>query len=473
VTPKAGKTILIVDDDPHILEVLEARLTSAGHHIVKAGDGREALEFLTVNRVDLVISDIRMPGLTGLELQAGLEQLSPGLPIIFLTAHGSIPDAVKAIQSGAVDYLTKPFEGLELLDKVSRALAKSGQEGAQAQQARPGQDTPDAPDIPNVPGVPDSGTLQAASPKMRELIHLVERVAVRDVNVLVLGESGTGKERIAELIHSLSPRRGNPLVVVDCGSTPATLLESELFGHVKGAFTHAMRDKKGLIEEAHKGTLFLDEIGNISTEMQVRLLRFLENRKIRRIGDTREIAVDCRVIAATNADLGMSVARGSFREDLYYRLRVVTLNVPPLRERKEDIAPLAEHFAKAFCREEHMEAVRILPRTLDVMLAYDWPGNVRELKNTVEAGIVLCQGGVLTPGDLQIAPLAGKGAKEKAGDALSLDESEKSAIIRALERSNWVQKDAAPLLGISRRALNYKIQKYAVEIPTRRKAVKS
>ena len=446
------KTILVVDDDSHIREVLDVRLSSAGYEVIQASDGREALERLSRTPVDLVISDIRMPGVDGLELQARLEKTAPKLPIIFLTAYGSIQDAVKAIKSGAVDYLTKPFEGRELLDKVSKVLSKSG----------PGTSFV-APSAPK-----DGGMWETRSPRMLELAKMVEKVAARDVNVLLLGESGTGKERIAHLIHSLSPRREHPLVVVDCGSTPATLLESELFGHVKGSFTHAVRDKKGLIEEAHKGTLFLDEIGNISTEMQVRLLRFLENRKIRHIGDTREIAVDCRVIAATNADLAQDVAEGSFREDLYYRLRVVTVNVPPLRERKEDIPILAEHFAESFCKAQGMAPLAIPRETMDFIKEYSWPGNIRELKNAIEAAIVVSNDGVLTPDDLQVAPASKPGKARQ--EAMSLDESEKLAIIRALEKSNWVQKDAAPLLGVSRRALNYKIQKYAIEIPTRRKA---
>jgi DNA-binding NtrC family response regulator len=450
------KTILVADDDPHIQEVLDVRLSSAGYEVILASDGREALEVLARTPVDLVISDIRMPGLDGLELQARLEKTAPKLPIIFLTAYGSIQDAVQAIKSGAVDYLTKPFEGRELLDKVSKVLQKAG----------PGSSFVAPPAAPRA----DGGMWETKSQRMRELAQMVEKVAARDVNVLLLGESGTGKERIAHLIHSLSPRREHPMVVVDCGSTPATLLESELFGHVKGSFTHAVRDKKGLIEEAHKGTLFLDEIGNISTEMQVRLLRFLENRKIRRIGDTREISVDCRVIAATNADLAQDVAEGDFREDLYYRLRVVTINVPPLRERKEDIPLLAEHFAESFCKGQHMPPVTLPRETMDFIVGYPWPGNIRELKNAIEAGIVICNDGVLTPEDLQVMPASRPG--QSRDEALSLDESEKLAIIRALEKSNWVQKDAAPLLGVSRRALNYKIQKYEIEIPTRRKAQK-
>ncbi|WP_243367905.1 sigma-54-dependent transcriptional regulator [Fundidesulfovibrio soli] len=460
-----GKTILVADDDPHIQEVLEVRLTSAGCDVILASDGQEALDILAERPVDLVISDIRMPGLDGLQLQARLEKSSPGMPLIFLTAYGSIQDAVKAIKSGAVDYLTKPFEGRELLDKVSKVLGQARE--LQQAQAKPAAAR--KPASPAAPASPDGGMWQTKSPRMREMAQMVEKVAPRDVNVLLLGESGTGKERIAHLLHTLSPRREHPLVIVDCGSTPASLLESELFGHVKGSFTHAVRDKKGLIEEAHKGTLFLDEIGNISQEMQVRLLRFLENRKIRRIGDTKEIAVDCRVIAATNADLAQDVAEGTFREDLYYRLRVVTINVPPLRERKEDIPLLAEHFSADFTSSQGLDPVRLPPETLAYMMDYSWPGNIRELKNAIEAGIVLCRDGVLQPDDLQIAPSAK--AHQESG-ALSLDESEKQAIIRALEKSDWVQKDAAPLLGVSRRALNYKIQKYEIDIPTRRKAQK-
>lgn len=444
------RTILVVDDDPHIVEVLDVRLVSAGYAVVVATDGREALDVLSKTPVDLVISDVRMPGLTGLELQSRLEKTAPKLPIIFLTAYGSIQDAVQAIKGGAVDYLTKPFEGRELLEKVSKVLEKSTAAPVSG-QPKPGE---------------ESGMWITKSPKMLELFRMIDKVAVRDVNVLLLGESGTGKERIAHLIHDKSPRKDHPLVVVDCGSTPATLLESELFGHLKGSFTHAVRDKKGLIEEAHKGTLFLDEIGNISHEMQLRLLRFLENRRIRRIGDTHEIAVDCRVIAATNSDLAQDVAEGTFREDLYYRLRVVTIQVPPLRERREDIPLLAEHFARTFCRAQGMEAVTLPRATLDALTRYNWPGNLRELKNAVEAGIVLSKGGELLTEDLQIAPAVRPATAGQEG--LSLDESEKHAIIRAMEKAGWVQKDAAPLLGVSRRALNYKIQKYGIEIPNRR-----
>jgi len=466
--PCQEKHVLVVDDDQHILEVLDARLASAGYCVMRAENGEEALERLKAGGVDLVISDIRMPGMDGMKLLEFIEKLHPGLPMILLTAHGSISGAVDAMKHGAVDYLTKPFDGRELLSKVASIMAKSGRRD----EARGGR----------------AVSFVGESRAMRELIALVDRVASRDVNVLVLGESGTGKELVAHLIHEKSVRRAGPLLIVDCGSTPAGLLESELFGHVKGSFTHAVKDKKGLIEQANQGTLFLDEIGNISSEMQVRLLRFLENHKIRRIGDVREIQVDCRVIAATNADIFQEVAAGRFREDLLYRLKVVTIHVPPLRERREDIPGLAEHFVGDFCRRQGIPRVTLHPDTVSAILAYSWPGNVRELKNTLEGGVVLCSGGTLLPVDLQLpmaggrhpsAPYAPTSASSAAspqapsavpegGQSLSLEESEKKAIIRALEESGWVQKDAAPLLGVSRRALNYKIQKYAIEIPRRR-----
>lgn len=443
----ARKTILAVDDDPHILEVLEVRLVSAGYDVVTASDGQEALDILAKTPVRLVISDIRMPGMSGTRLQEEMVRRGLKLPIIFLTAHGSIPGAVDAIKHGAVDYLTKPFDGQELLARVADVFAKVA-----AGSLEPGE-------------MAENG-LVGKSQAMRDLAAMIDRVAARDVNVLVLGESGTGKELVANLIHRRGPRKNGPLVTVDCGSTPAGLLESELFGHVKGAFTHAVKDKKGLIEQAHQGTLFLDEIGNISPEMQVRLLRVLENHKIRRIGDVREIQVDCRVIAATNADIFEQVAEGVFREDLLYRLKVVTIDVPPLRDRREDIPVLADHFARQFCAAQGIPPVTIPPETMAFLMAYPWPGNVRQLRNALEAGVVLCADGVLAERDLQL-PLAGKGP-DRSRESLSLEESERTAIVRALEQAGWVQKEAAPLLGVSRRALNYKIQKYGIEIPKRR-----
>jgi DNA-binding NtrC family response regulator len=447
-----------VDDDPHILEVLETRLSSAGFRTITAAGGQEAIEILHSQQVDLMISDVRMPGLGGMDLLKEVRELQPELPIIFLTAYGTIPDAVRAIKAGAVEYFTKPFNGRDLVLKVQKILREAEISAAPVKAvAKPG------------PVDLRQGIWGVQSASMKELYDLIERVAPSAVNVLILGESGVGKERVARLIHQAGPRREQPFVVVDCGSTPTGLLESELFGHVRGAFTHAIRDKKGLIEAANHGTLFLDEIGNISPEMQVRLLRFLEERKIRRIGDIREISVDCRVISATNVDLPREVEEGEFREDLYYRLRVVTLRIPSLRERKEDIPFLAQHFVETFCKSQGLPLAKLPIQTIEWLCEYPWPGNVRELKNALEAGVVMSRDGIIHACDLNVTELReARHPVPSVSSSLSLEDSERKAILRALEQSGWVQKDAAELLGISRRALHYKIRKFRIEISGKR-----
>ncbi len=437
------KSILVVDDDLHILEVLEARLSSAGFSVLKASGAHEALLILKDHSADLMISDMKMPDMGGVGLLTEVRSRVPGLPVIFLTAYGTIPDAVLAVKAGAVDYLTKPFDGRDLLKKIHDIL-----------------DSASLPRKKNPAG--QTGHI-GESPAMTELFDLIGRVGASDVSVLILGESGAGKEYVARLIHQSSPRKEQPFMVVDCGATPAGILESELFGHVRGAFTHAIRDKKGLIEMSDHGTLFLDEIGNISQEMQVRLLRFLEDRKIRRVGDVREIAIDCRVIAATNANLIEDIKAGRFREDLYYRLRVVTLNVPPLRKRKADIPVLAKNFIETFCRNHKIPQVKLPEKTVEWICNYPWPGNVRELRNALEGGVVLCKDGVLHPEDLRLSGLPGVEDADLTGsNPFSLEESERNTILRALQESGGVQKSAAELLGISRRAINYKIKKFGI-----------
>lgn len=447
LSQETTSSILVVDDDQNVLEVLEARLQSSGFLILKAETGQDALRLLKDNKIDLMICDMKMPGMNGMEVMTKARGIHPGLPIIFLTAYGSIPDAVKAVKAGAVDYIAKPFDGKELVFKLRKVL----------------EDQPRLAPMTDEDGVLNDMEL-AVSPKMRELYALVQKVALSDVNVLILGESGAGKERIARLIHQLSARAKQSFVVVDCGSTPATLLESELFGHVRGAFTHAVNDKRGLIETADKGTLFLDEIGNISQEMQTRLLRFLEDRKIRRIGDLKENSVDCRVLAATNSDLIEDIKGGRFREDLYYRLRVVTLQIPKLRDRREDIPILTQHFAQSFARQNGSRPIKLPAETVRYLCSYPWPGNVRELKNAIEAGIVLCHGNVLRPEDMHLSGLPQMEiADEPISDSFSLEDTERNAIIRALKQSGGVQKEAAKLLGISRRAIHYKIKKYEID----------
>jgi DNA-binding NtrC family response regulator len=442
------KAVLVVDDDHNVLEVLDARLSSCGLTVYKADGGRNALQILKTRRIDLVVSDVKMPEMDGMALLLEIIRTQPGLPVIFLTAYANVPDAVNAVRSGAVDYVEKPFDGKALTEKIRLMLQESE-----------GTVLPRAADPPPHTDIDD----QVKSPAMKNLFGLVKKVARSSVNVLILGESGVGKERIANQIHRLGSRREKPFVVVDCGATPAGLLESELFGHVKGSFTHAVNDKKGLIETADTGTLFLDEIGNISHEMQIRLLRFIEDRTIRRIGGLKSTPVDCRIIAATNADLIEAIKSGRFREDLFFRLRVVTLTIPPLRERKADIPLLVDHFTGQYCSQHGVKPVSVLNETLDWLCGYSWPGNVRELKNAIEGGIVMCRDGVLRPEDFHVAGIAGACTDSRPDDScLSLEESEKNTILRALEQTGGIQKEAAEVLGISRRAIHYKIKKYGI-----------
>lgn len=450
INEQKQQTLLVVDDDLHILEVLEARLSSAGFAVHKASRAQEALTILKQRGADLLISDMKMPGMGGLSLLSEVQSRFPGLPVIILTAYGTIPDAVRAVKAGAVEYLTKPFDGRELLGTIRTVL--SG--------------TPQLSQAPaeNLAAEADEGLFASESPAMGQLYDLVERVAASHVNVLLLGESGAGKECVARLIHDLGSRKEAPFVVVDCGATPTGLLESELFGHVRGSFTHAVRDKTGLIEMADRGTLFLDEIGNISPEMQVRLLRFLEERKIRKVGGLKEKAVDCRVVAATNANLVEEIRAGRFREDLYYRLKVVTLKIPPLRERQEDIPSFIRYFFDLFRRAHGVSGLTLPPETVRWLCEHPWPGNVRELKNAMEAGIVLCRDGVLQPSDFNLSDeLDAAKAPPREKPDLSLEESERHAIIRALKEAGGVQKSAADLLGISRRAICYKVKKYGID----------
>lgn len=442
------QSVLIVDDDRNVLEVLDARLSSCGLSVYKADGGRKALQILNTRQIDLVVSDVKMPEMDGMALLSEIIKTQPGLPVIFLTAYANVPDAVKAVKSGAVDYVEKPFDGKALTEKIQLMLREF--EGT----AAPLSSDP----------LPDSASQdEVKSPAMKNLHGLVKKVARSSVNVLILGESGVGKERIANQIHHLGPRRKNPFVVVDCGATPAGLLESELFGHVKGSFTHAVSDKQGLIETADTGTLFLDEIGNISHEMQIRLLRFIEDRTIRRIGGLKGKPVDCRIIAATNADLGEAIKAGRFREDLFFRLRVVTLTVPPLRERKADIPLLSEHFTEQYCREFGVKPVTVPKETMDWFCEYTWPGNVRELKNAIEGAIVMCRDNILRPEDFEVADVMEICETVADDNCLSLEESEKNTILRALEQTGGIQKEAAEVLGISRRAIHYKIKKYGID----------
>ncbi len=439
-------SILIVDDDPSILEVLDARLTASDFRVTKAKDAASAARILRDESIDLLVSDIKMPRKSGMELFTEIRQTNPSLPVIFLTAYGTIPDAVEAMKQGAVDYISKPFDGRTLIKKINTALA-----------ARPGAEGSLQPDAF------DGDYYWGKSSAMTSLFDMVTKVSATHVNVLILGESGVGKECIARYIHQHSQREKKPYVIVDCGSTPAGILESELFGHLKGAFTHAVKDKQGLIQSADSGTLFLDEIGNISHDMQCRLLRFLEDGSIRQVGAVKEKEVDCRVLAATNANLPAAIEEGTFRQDLYYRIKGITLTIPALRDRQEDIPALSQFFVDKYTKAHGINKTRISAAAMKVMMEHPWPGNIRELKHTVEAGTVLCRDHTLQPWDLQIEAIRENSVMvSDPGDEFSIEESEKNTIIRALKKSRGVQKDAADLLGISKRAIHYKVKKYDI-----------
>lgn len=435
--------VLIVDDDLSILEVLDARLSAVDYKVYKASSGAAALDILRRKQVDVLVSDMKMPEMSGIELLEKATEMIPHLPFIFLTAYGTIPDAVDAVKAGAVDYLTKPFDGKELIKRIE-AVLKAGT-GATVTTAPQGEDF-----------------IWGNSAAMQQLRELLNKVAGSNANVLILGESGVGKECIAKLVHDTSPRHSKPYMVVDCGSTPPGILESELFGHVKGSFTHAIQDKKGLIEAADGGTLFLDEVGNISQEMQSRLLRFLEDRKIRQVGAIKEKEIDCRVIAATNADLKAYAEEGTFRYDLYYRLKVVTLLVPPLRDRREDIPELARYFVDTYASANKLPPISLPEKTIEWLKSYSWPGNVRELRNGLQTGAILCRNNEILPEDLQLDDEI-TSSESHSETPFSIEESEKEAIIRALKQTKGVKKDAAELLGISRRAIQYKSKKYNID----------
>jgi DNA-binding NtrC family response regulator len=444
-----SKTILIIDDDPSILEVSGVRFRSAGFSVLTAERGEKGLDLLRRNRVDLVVLDVKMPGMGGKKALEEIQSRWPGLPVIILTAYGSIQDAVEAVRNGAADYVTKPYDGAELLERVKKYLSEG---------------------MARMSSSPESSISEriwgGQSPAMQRLFDLIVRVAPTDSDVLITGESGTGKELVARELHERSHRAQGPFTVVDCSTTSSTLLESELFGHRKGAFTNAYQDRKGLIQAAEGGTLFLDEIGTISPEMQAKLLRFLQERTIRRVGETRETAVDCRVLAATNADVRELLRRGEFREDLYFRLKGFTVRVPPLRERREDIPSLAEQFLARFCREAGRPSLAISPEAMQALMDYSWPGNVRELQQVLKTGAILCRGGELQAGDLQLE-IGEEGEAGSSNSGFSLEDSERQTIVRALEQCGWVQKRAAKLLGISRRAINYKIKRHNIAIPKR------
>ena len=446
--------ILVVDDEASQRELVGGFLKKQGHEVLLAGSGAEALTRVRETRVDLVLSDFKMPGMSGIELLRGVKGVNPEIPFILVTAYGTVETAVQAMREGAADYLTKPLDLEELQLRIGNVTEQVRLRSAVRDlQAR----LVERHRLEGIIG--ESG-------RMQEVLALVKQVAPSDATVLVRGESGTGKELIARAIHFNSRRAAGPLVTLNCAALPEQLLESELFGHEKGAFTGAVAQRKGRFELADGGSIFLDEIGDLTPALQVKLLRVLQERQFERLGGTRTLTVDVRILAATHRDLEQAMRDGTFREDLYYRLNVVSIQIPPLRERREDIAALLEHFLLRFAQKNRREVTGITAAARDALLRYDYPGNVRELENVVERAVLLCRGRVIDLPDLPVTLRPGeRGTAEAEPRSLPdlVESIERQAIRAALERHGGVQTQAAEELGISERVLRYKMRKYGLE----------
>jgi two-component system response regulator AtoC len=456
----ASRTVLIVDDEESMRHLLSVFLRDHGYEARAVSSGDEALKELAARDYDVVLSDVRMPRMDGIALLREVQRVRPDLTFIVMSAYGTHDTAIEAMKAGAYDYVSKPFKPDEVLLVLKKAeererLARENRRLRTELAAEYGFEN-----------------LVGASEAMADVMRQVRKVAPTKTTVLLTGESGTGKELIARALHELSPRAALPFVAVNCGALPADLMESELFGHVKGAFTDATRNKKGLATEADGGTLFLDEVGELPLHLQVKLLRFLQEEEVRRVGDTRSERVDVRVIAATVRDLGAAVTAGQFREDLYYRLNVVGIRLPALRERPEDVAALAEHFLARFGRLRAVEPIaRISDEALAAMRAWRWPGNVRELEHAIERAVVLCDGPVIREEDLPEAvrepPTSATPGVSVPDGTLSIKRAtravEEELIRRALRETHGNRTRAAELLELSYRALLYKIKEYGVD----------
>ncbi len=437
------KNILVVDDEKSQREILEMILSEEGYDVTTAASGEAALKFAKDRRFDLALTDLKMTGMDGIELLQHLLAYDSSIIVILLTAHGSIESAKEALRRGAFDYLEKPYDKAALLETINRAL-----------------DRLDAIDIEII----------SASPKMETVKKMILKVARSNSTVLVRGESGTGKELIARAVHNQSPRVTEMFQAVNCAAINENLLESELFGHEKGSFTGAHAEKKGLFEIADRGTLFLDEIGELDVGMQAKLLRALQERKIRRVGGTHEISVDVRVIAATNRDLRAMVADGRFRDDLYYRINVLSIDVPPLRERREDIPVLIDFFLKKHTKNTSRLITGLTMETKKLMNEYSWPGNVRQLESAIERAILLSEGDLITPEDLptevrqEVGP-ASEGAFKLPAEGINFEDVERGLITQAMEQTDYNITKAAKLLGLTFRTLQYRLEKFGIKKP--------
>lgn len=447
-----NRSILIADDEKNMIWAMKRALKDENYTIISASDGEEAVKHVRSKNLQLVLLDLKMPKMDGMEALKEIKNINADLPVIMITAHGTMESAVEAMKIGALDYISKPFDVEELKVQIRKAINvgdMSRQIGFLTEELR------------NTTGKIIIGD----SPKMKEILEMVNRVSKSNATILITGESGTGKELIANAIHYNSDRSNKPYIKVNCGALPENLLESELFGHEKGAFTGAIERKIGRFERADEGTIFLDEIGEISLAMQVKLLRVLQEKEIERVGGTETIKIDTRVIAATNKNLLEMVEMGKFREDLYYRLNVIPIELPPLRERKGDIVSLADYFLDKYCKEIGRNKMGICKDALNYLIDYKWKGNIRELENIIERLVILNQKGIIEKTDLPKDILYNEEADKDfilPSEGINLEEVEQSLIRQALKLADYNQSKAAKLLGITRHTLIYRMDKYNI-----------
>ena len=452
---KPKKKILIVDDDEVHRMMLKANLSREGFELSEADNGLSAVEAVRDGFFDLVLMDIRMPKQSGIDALKEIKEISPAIPVLLITAYAELESAIEAVKLGAKDYIQKPIDVEKLKVTIMNLLElNSLRQENELLKERLGREF-------------STSKIIGSSPKMQELYHMVAMIAPTDSTVLIQGESGTGKELIADLVHENSTRANGPLVKVNCTALPDTLLESELFGYERGAFTGANQRKQGRFELASGGSLFLDEIGDMNPSVQAKLLRVLQEHTFERLGGNKTISVDVRIIVATNKDLESEVKDGNFREDLFYRLNVVPITVPPLRERKEDIPLLAEHFLTYYAAKNHRPVKDIFPRALDLLMRYDWPGNVRELENTIERAVIIAGGEQLTEADLPINIQALVDDLQTPDTGVmagrTLKEVERDLIIKTLEQTGGNRTRAAKILGITRKTLQNKLKEYQID----------
>ena len=440
-------TILLIDDDKSLLRVTEYNLTEGGFHVLSAASGLEGLAIFNDRAVDLVVTDVQLGDMNGLELLATIKKESPSTPVIVITAFGSIKIAVKAMRCGAFNFLTKPFD--------REALRQSCRNGLQMKMLQDHKELL-VEEVNRLTGTLGMETVNSA---MADLLETAVKAASSKATIMISGESGTGKELLARLIHQHSPRSGGAMVSVNCAALPATLIESELFGHVKGAFTGAVASRKGRFQVADRGTLFLDEIGEMPVELQAKILRVVQENEVEPVGSDQVEKVDVRLITATNKNLLKAVEDGEFREDLYYRLCVIPLDLPPLRERREDIPALAEHFMKKLALPAE---VTIEADAIELMMAYSWPGNIREMQNVIERSVILRSSDKIQASDLNLRELGGDGSVpiRLPKEGIDLVEVEKQLIVQALAMADNNQSEAARLLSIPRHVLLYRLEKY-------------